>query len=533
MATKGFVLKNSLANGMGILLRIGTMELTVPHGPDYKSRYWIGRHCSRLVSGITYDQLSKEWNMANFEKSTIQIDEWTRGIPARFTEGETRPRGERDHDNGGCFDNSQKKPKRFKVAPIPGLKTTDWSHPILMTWQSEASQAKDTRYRLLGDSRVGEFESNLNPKPHEVYDEEHHCPFDAQADFEARLLEYDNRRSVYLQWHQHVANGGNARDYKGDYLTTDVLAYDPQEVMPKRTNPVTYHTELRCDDYSPDFIGPTRQTLHKVGKRCNGYRDKGLRHKRQFVRQVICKRPPKCPQTETHKQVAYWGDTTGYYTRDDGISVGVHPLRHVQSELATLVAGLPTGDNRGSATCHRSHVLQLFRQCEETGTGYLIPYLANLVGSFKKLLIEFGANGITFKQNGKKFRFGYSYFPDFAFACLSQFNVVESNNRDSRYAPVKDAWRYAVNFEKQSLRHQLRQRFNENAEATRVVEDDEQTVKAAGHVKLDTLTGPQRKILDAFLEHRGNLKAAKAIGMTEGAVRLTMKRVRSKLAKAR
>lgn len=385
----------------------------------------------------------------------------------------------------------------------------------------EHCDARHTKYDYLANDRIGEHETHREPHVHEVFDGEHYRRFNANSDYRERYETYLEECQSFEEWQEHEKAGGTAKDFAGFKLRRESWGYSEAErkVMQrsKRCGRVTSVSVKVLEKVSDGFIGPRRliDVVRKIvpgkdlwGRGKRQFADAGIAYKSLVTRYRIQKTPPKIPQPIESQQVAYWGFEGTYRKRTDGTFVAVHP--HMR--LITEFSGLWSSANLQS----KRDAVEFVRELPP----HLLPLGITIYGSFKKLIQEFGSGGKAFEcqRTGKKTRFNWSYLQDYGFQVISTFCVSESNNHDSRYRPVLDTWRYAVNLEKQTLRHQLRQRDMESGESLRVptVELSRETATNPRNGKslLDQLSPRQREAVQLYALSRSSTAVGQGMGIS-------------------
>lgn len=386
------------------------------------------------------------------------------------------------------------------------------------------SEPNYSRPTFLAQNRIGEASLTSEPEAFERFDCDSHDSYDSATEFGDKLELYELRKLCHDDWKRHEKTGKTAREYAGHVVESESIGYDNTERMPSRPMPTKNETYRDVEHDQKKFIGPQQQIdKERIVRVSSGFRDAGLRFKRTVTRQAIVRTCPKCPETETTKQILHWGDSTGYVVRQDGIEVAQHPLRFIVAELSEKLENRQLSSKQDAIDC----IGELRYE--------LKPYLIRMVGAFKKLVLEFGATGKKFQnqQTGKSTKFDWSDFGDFCWSVLSTFVCVEANNSDSRFRPVLNSFGYAVNREKQELRHQLRQNFNENAETERTVTDDttqQDTVTSLNSrcSRLDSLTPVEKMIVEACAVI-GQKKLAEKLGRSQSSIAGRLKTIRKKL----
>ncbi len=406
---------------------------------------------------------------------------------------------------------------------------TDFAHPILADMLAHNSDEKTGRYNLLSESRVGEFTLKTVPHPYDLYDSAIHVPFNASETHQEKLMERENRRTVVEAYETHRKNGGKPSDYPGPFLTVDVFAYDKSEKLPARPMPKSSqyrklsdgtwtHAFVLCRDVPVNGPIVRVRTSHTFPQ----YRDGGIKFKREFARQTICRKVPKTPATISEKQLAHWGNDASYYVRQDGEQVAIHPFKAIASEfLADFVRFYPT--TKADAREWLEHV--------ETSSPESLNYARVIYGSFKKCVHEWGASGQTFEseKTGKKTRFNWSYFYDYVCDIVARFWAVEGNQHDHKFSPVLDSFRFAVNYEKQSTTHQLRQHHSEASESVAVIRDIKphaDTTPNVRKINRESLTKRQNDVINALVSG----KNWESLGISRKTFQNTVSQIKERLA---
>lgn len=382
---------------------------------------------------------------------------------------------------------------------------TDFAHPILADMLAHNSEEKTGRYNLLSESRIGEFTLKTVPHPYDLYDDAIHVQYDSKSAHSEKLIEVENRKTIVEAYETHRKAGGKPSNYPGPFLTVDVFAYDRTEKLPARPMPKNLQKQKTIQ-------------RHIVGN----YRDGGIKFKREFSRQTICRKVPKLPATITEKQLAHWGNDASYYVRQDGEQVVVHPFKAIaETFLETFERLNPT------TKADAREWLKYVEQCRPDS----LNYARVIYGSFKKCIHEWGASGQTFEseKTGKKTRFNWSYFYDYVCDVIARFWAVEGNQKDSKFSPVLDSFRYAVNYEKQSTTHQLRQHHSEASESVAIIRDVKphaDTTPNVRKINRESLTKRQNDVVNALLAG----KSWESVGISRKTFQNTVSQIKERLA---